>query len=138
MLPSDKCSLGVALASPLVLLASATATKIFASAAAPWIGGISLFVWLAASFGMIMNQFAETPCEHWAAGHLSRLGMLGLSVLVCLYAFFAFFPGTWWILCAGLGFAVASNGFLWSCKRREEDRSLGTGPGTTSSQVGQS
>lgn len=86
--------LGIALATPLVLLTFARATNIFLGDSAFWIGCFSLGV----SGGTLMNLHGTTRLELQIARHLSRLGMLGLTLLLCFYTFYAFFPKATWLL----------------------------------------
>lgn len=83
---------GIVLVGPTSLLISAVASKIFPAQYAPWIGGTTVLLWIAVSGGVLANQDGKTNLELEAASHLSRLGMMGLSVLFGIYAYWAFFP----------------------------------------------
>lgn len=105
---------GIALGALVALLVSAVAASIFPSAYAPWIGGISVVVWMVVSIGVIANQYGNTRLELQAASHLSRLGMLAPSVLLGIYTYWAFFPSysnvVFWVF---VMIAVVLHGGMW-------------------------
>lgn len=80
---------------------------------AAWVGGGSAIAWLCVNGGSMMNLYGQSIFEQQAAQHLSRLGMMGLSLLFCLSMYAWFFPhllGLFWIL---VGLATALHGVLW-------------------------
>lgn len=117
---------GVALAAPLALLTSAAGVQVFPSAFAPWIAGISAVLWIAVSCGLVMDLFGNTKLEFQLASCLSRLGVMGVTVLFCLFVFGAFFPSatvTMWALVAS---AVALHAFLCVVSRTRGDDQAST------------
>lgn len=102
----------IALGTPLVLLTSAASLNIFPSGYAKWIAGATVFVWLAVSAGMVANQYGTTHLELMAAINLSRIRMVGVCMLLCVYAFWAFFPSHNYLLWLLLACAAIFHGGL--------------------------
>jgi hypothetical protein len=103
---------GVALAALLALLTSAAGVQVFPSAFGPWIARIGVVFWIVVSCGLVMDLYGKTKLEFQLASCLSRLGMMGVMVLFCLFICGAFFPSatvTTWAMVAS---AVALHAFL--------------------------
>lgn len=104
---------GVALAAPLALLTSAASVQVFPSTFGPWIAGISAVFWIVVSCGLVMDMFGKTKLEFQLASCLSRLGVMGVTVLFCLFVFGAFFPSATVGMWAVVALAVALH--VWLC-----------------------
>lgn len=77
-----------------------------------------MLIWVAVSAGMVVaNQFGMTSVELQVASHLSRLGMLGLSVLLVIYAYWAFFPSSKLLFWAIVVVPLLLHGCLWIAVR---------------------
>lgn len=102
----------LAFGAPVAMLTSAAGLHIFPGAWA-WVAGASLGVWILASSGMVINQYALLDWERLIARHLGRLGVLGAAVLFCFFTYRAFFPSVSWALWVLLAIAVGALGLPW-------------------------
>lgn len=114
---------GISLSTPIALLTTMKAGSVLPPEHTAWVGGVSATIWVLVNAGFMMSLYGKTQFELCAAQHLSRLGMLGLAILVCFYMYWWFFPsieGLFWVL---IGVAAFFHCMLWlvGCCRHDDD-----------------